>query len=217
VLDAGCGLGEHSIRVAREGYTLYGIDISSAALAEAQRRAESAGVADRVCFEHGDVTNLAIPDGSFSRVFSWGVVIHIREAEKALAELVRVLRPGGRLALYVTNAAALDYPLLAMARAVLGRSGPAIKHYPLGYGCWYGPEGNGLWVWRIDIRALTRQIERLGLVQTHRIAGSLTELHVRLRGAARKLLLHLNNTWYRWPGLAGPCVTNLLVFEKPAR
>lgn len=215
VLDAGCGLGDHAIRVARQGHRVHAIDISAVALDEARRRAHLAGVADKILFERGDLTDLKLKDESFDRVYSWGVVIHIPGADRALTELTRILKPGGRLALYVTNDRAWDYSILTAACFVLRRSSPDLDRSPLGRGCWYDLQGKPLWVWRFDIAALVRRLEFLGLRQTHRIAGSLTEIQRRLPRPLRHLLLWANNAWYRLRLPPGPCVTNLLVFEKP--
>jgi SAM-dependent methyltransferase len=216
VLDAGCGPGEHSIRVARDGCLVHGIDLSHPVLEEAQHRVQKAGLEGKIRFEYGDLTNLDIDDESYKYVFSWGVIIHIPELERALSELARILKPGGRLALYTTNASAWDYIVLGAARAVARRSHPALEKSQLGRGCWYDLNEERLWVWRIDVEALTRRMESLGFRRTQRIAGSLTEIHCRLKGVLRQLLLCVNSTWYALGLPAGPCVTNLLVFEKLA-
>ena len=189
VLDAGCGPGEHSIRLARDGCLVHGIDISPAVLEEAKRRVKKAGLEGKIRFEYGDLTNLTLDDESYQYIFSWGVIIHIPELARALSELVRILKPGGRLALYTTNASAWDYVVLGAARAVFRRSHPALEESRLGRGCWYDLNEERLWVWRVDVEALTRHMESLGLRRTHRIAGSLTEIHCRLKGVLRQLLL----------------------------
>lgn len=216
VLDAGCGPGEHSIRMARSGCRVHAIDISTSVLEEASRRVAAAGFSGSVTFEQADLTALHFQDASFDRIFSWGVAIHIPQVEKAFAELSRILRPGGRLALFVTNARACDYTLLGIARAVMRRPGPELLNQSLGRGCWYGSEPSRLWVWRFNLHALTDYLGSLGLRRTHRIAGSLTELHVRVKGIGRNLLLRANNAWYGLGLPAWPCVTNLLIFEKSA-
>src|SRR5262245_42125638 len=77
VLDAGCGTGVHSIRVARLGFKVHAIDISGVVLHNAEQNAQKAGVADRIKFEQGDLTKLRFADASFDNIFSWGVIIHI--------------------------------------------------------------------------------------------------------------------------------------------
>ncbi len=65
--------------------------------------AAAEGVADRVAVETGDITKLPFPDASFDAVISMTVIhnIHARDGrDQALRELVRVLKPGGRIALF---------------------------------------------------------------------------------------------------------------------
>jgi SAM-dependent methyltransferase len=163
VLDAGCGPGVHSIRVARAGLKVKAIDISGTMLAEARRRVERAGVADSVEFARGDLTRLGFPDEALHRVFSWGVIIHIRDIERALDELVRIVAPGGRLALYVTNASAWDHKIETAARSLLRRPLRGVERLPMGRGVWYDWKGERLWVWWIEARALTRHLKARGM------------------------------------------------------
>jgi len=215
VLDAGCGPGEHAIRAARAGHRVLAIDFSTAVLDEARRRAQRAGLADRIEFERGDLTALRFADASFDRVFSWGVIIHIPEIERALSELARILSPGGKLALYVTNRRAWDYALLDALGPLRRRRTPPLQKTPLGEGCWYDTPKGRLWVWRIDVEGLTRHMAQRGLTRTHLLPGTFTELHVRLHGAMRAPLLWINDAWHALHGPARPCVANLLIFEKP--
>lgn len=216
VLDAGTGPGVHAIRVAGLGHRVHGIDISGAALAEARRRIAEAGVSDRVTLEQADLTALPYADASYRCVFSWGVVIHIPPVEKALSELARILAPGGRLALYIINASALDHRLLACSRALLHRRRPTFEQGRLGSGCWYGVGEDRLWVWRLDTRAVVDCMQAHGLVLRDRRPGTLTELHRRVPWPVSSLLLHANNGYHRLGLSARPCITHLLVFEKPA-
>jgi ubiquinone/menaquinone biosynthesis C-methylase UbiE len=146
ILDAGCGPGLHSIRVACAGYSVHAIDISATVLEEARRRATEAGVVDRICFKQGDHTELNLPSASYDAVFSWGVLMHIPDLSKALEELVRVLKPGGRLALQTTNGQAWDYLGERLARLVL-RKHKSMEQHEFWTGCWYVFQGERLWVW----------------------------------------------------------------------
>lgn len=214
VLDAGCGPGVHSIRAARAGLKVKAIDISDTMLAEARRRVQRAGCEDSIEFAREDLTRLSFPDGAFRFVFSWGVIIHIRDIEKALDELIRVVAPGGRLALYVTNASAWDHRFEAMARFLLRKPLKGLEQLPMGPGIWYDWKGDRLWVWRIDSRALTRYVEARGMKRITRKIGEFSELQLRLRGPLRHLLLHWNNLAYRLGLPPGPASTNLYIFEK---
>lgn len=214
VLDAGCGPGVHAIRAARAGLMVKAIDISETMLAEARRRVERAGVADSVEFAREDLTRLSFPDSAFHHVFSWGVIIHIRDIERALDELIRIVAPGGRLALHVTNASAWDHKLETLARFLIRKPLTGVEHLPMGRGIWYDWQGERLWVWRIDTQALTRYVEARGMRRIARVVGEFSEFQQRLRGPLRRLLLHGNNVAYRLGLPPGPASTNLFVFEK---
>jgi SAM-dependent methyltransferase len=214
VLDAGCGPGVHAIRAVRAGLKVTAIDISESMLAEARRRVERAGAGVSVEFAREDLTRLSFPDGAFRHVFSWGVIIHIRNIERALDELVRIVAPGGRLALYVTNAAAWDHKLEAAARFLIRKPLKGLERLPMGPGMWYDWQGDRLWVWRIDARALTRYLEAHGMKRIARVGGEFSEIQHKVRDPLRRLLLYANNLAYRLGVPPGPASSNLFVFEK---
>jgi ubiquinone/menaquinone biosynthesis C-methylase UbiE len=97
ILDAGCGTGEITRRLAElfPRARLLGVDIVDAHLAHAAARAATLG--DRVRFEHRSVYDLGLPAASFDLTVCRHVLQAIPHAELVLAELVRVTRPGGRL------------------------------------------------------------------------------------------------------------------------
>ena len=214
VLDAGCGPGVHSIRVAQQNFQVVAIDISKTMLEEAKKRIEKAGVIDNIKFQQEDLTALSFSDASFEYVFSWGVIIHIHDIEKALNELSRIVAPKGKLALYITNKQALDHPIEAIARFLLRKPMSGQEKLPMGNGIWYDFNGQRLWVWQFDTNAVTKYIEARGFRKTHHIIGELTENQRRVGGIIRILLLKLSNLcyWLKLPPVIGS--TNLLVFEK---
>jgi SAM-dependent methyltransferase len=111
VLDAGCGRGLGLIGCAKKLSTgkAVGIDLwaekdlSNNNPGATQANAMAEGVADQVEVETGDITKLPFSDSSFDAIISMTVIHNIpsRAArDQALRELVRVLRPGGRIALF---------------------------------------------------------------------------------------------------------------------
>lgn len=98
VLDVGCGIGAPAFYLARErGLVVEGVTISGRQVERASRAAVEAALADRVTFRLADVTELPQSDGAFDAVWSLESLHHVVDRSRALREIVRVLRPGGRV------------------------------------------------------------------------------------------------------------------------
>jgi ubiquinone/menaquinone biosynthesis C-methylase UbiE len=97
VLDVACGTGGVAFRAARAGADVVGIDISADQLAKARRTADEEGLAVR--FDEGDCEMLPYDTAEFHAVASAFGAIFAPDHERTAAELARVCRPGGRLAL----------------------------------------------------------------------------------------------------------------------
>jgi ubiquinone/menaquinone biosynthesis C-methylase UbiE len=72
-----------------------------------RKRLELAGLAADV--QEADAEALPYPDASFDFVWSWGVIHHSESTDRVIAEIARVLRPGGRLALMVYHRTSLTF------------------------------------------------------------------------------------------------------------
>jgi ubiquinone/menaquinone biosynthesis C-methylase UbiE len=106
VLDAGCGPGTDTIDLAAlvgAAGKVVGVDYDPAMLAEADRRAEQAGVCDRVEHKQADATSLPFEAGSFDSCRSERLFQHLLEPAKALSEMARVTRPGGWIVVLDTD------------------------------------------------------------------------------------------------------------------
>jgi SAM-dependent methyltransferase len=99
VLEVGCGPGRLSMRLARRyGLAVTGLDIDPAMIGRARANADRAGTGGGLgpSFLVGDVASLPFPDGSFDLVVSTLSMHHWAEQAVGLAEIGRVLCPGGR-------------------------------------------------------------------------------------------------------------------------
>jgi SAM-dependent methyltransferase len=92
--EAGSGAGRFTEILLDAGAVVATFDATDAILTN---RENNAGKGD-VAFFRGDICHIPFGDGQFDRVFCYGVLQHVPDHERALAELVRVLKPGGRLA-----------------------------------------------------------------------------------------------------------------------
>jgi ubiquinone/menaquinone biosynthesis C-methylase UbiE len=101
ILEVAPGPGYHAIEMARLGHTVTGLDISRTMVEIATEEAHSAGVtAD---FRHGDATALPFPPASFDLIVCQAAFKNFLDPVRALDEMHRVLRPGGRAVIQDLN------------------------------------------------------------------------------------------------------------------
>ena len=97
MLDVGCGAGQIAVPAARAGALVTGVDIASNLIERARARAASEGVDVR--FDEGDAEMLPYPDAAFDLVVSLIGAMFAPRPSLVAAELLRVCRPGGRIAM----------------------------------------------------------------------------------------------------------------------
>lgn len=103
VLDVGCGTARHMLLMKHFDVGEYlGLDRSSASLNIAREVADEEGF-DRFRPLEGDLFKTPFSDGSFDVVVSWGVLHHTPDPYRGLAEMVRVCRKGGFVAIFLYN------------------------------------------------------------------------------------------------------------------
>ena len=107
VLEIGCGLGTDGAQFAEAGADYTGVDLTEAAVELARRRFELFDLPGT--FKTADAENLPFPDESFDLVYSHGVLHHTPETGKAIQEIHRVLRPGGRAVVMLYHRGSYNY------------------------------------------------------------------------------------------------------------
>jgi SAM-dependent methyltransferase len=99
VLDAGCGVGYGSAMLARAGATeLVGVDVSTKAIEAASQRAP-----ENTSFVAGDIHALPFDDDRFDLAVCFEVIEHVDRQDEVIAELARILAPGGVVAISSPN------------------------------------------------------------------------------------------------------------------
>ena len=100
VLEIGCGIGMDSYLMARHALRVTGIDLTDIAIETVRSRFAREGLDGT--FEIGDAEALHFPDEHFDYVYSFGVLHHVADTERAVREVWRVLKMGGeaRIMLY---------------------------------------------------------------------------------------------------------------------
>jgi ubiquinone/menaquinone biosynthesis C-methylase UbiE len=99
LLDVGCGPGSITRGLAERlaPGQVVGLDLSKETLASAQQDASARGL-ENLQYEEGSVYQLPFPDASFDVAYAHQVLQHLREPSAALCEMLRVVRPGGLVA-----------------------------------------------------------------------------------------------------------------------
>lgn len=198
ILDLGCGTGQDAIALAhivgKEGEVV-GIDRSEAMIREARQRA--AGLDLPVRFEVGDASALPFPDNHFDGCRADRVFQHLADPEAALAELVRVVRPGGSVVVTDPDygSAMIDVSDIHLARRVKTFLSDLVANP------WSGRRLHGMFqgaglldltlsmqIWQTDLAGLTEQfhlhealavMEQKGLITGAEAAGLIAELEAR--------------------------------------
>ncbi len=107
VLEIGCGLGTDGAQFADAGADYTGVDLTEAAVDLARKRFELFDLPGKL--QTADAENLAFEDESFDLVYSHGVLHHTPEIGKAVREIHRILRPGGRAVVMLYHRGSYNY------------------------------------------------------------------------------------------------------------
>jgi SAM-dependent methyltransferase len=127
VLEIGCGLGTDGAQFAAAGADYTGVDLTEAAVALARRRFELFDLPGN--FQTADAENLDFADDSFDLVYSHGVLHHTPETAKAIRQIHRVLRPGGRAVVMLYHRDSYNYRVNI---SVLRRAGAQLLRWESG-------------------------------------------------------------------------------------
>jgi SAM-dependent methyltransferase len=174
VLDVGSAAGAVSVMLADRGWTVDGIDISEGMVRWARERIAREGRTG-LTFQVADIDALPFRDGEFDAIVAMGVIEYLHDDAKALDELVRVLRSGGRIVLTTPN---LLSPFRWLDQGIRRVEKPLI---PLLRRVRYGAEGSAararadtprLFHKEYSLGGIARQLERRGITVERRSGHS---------------------------------------------
>ncbi|MGA8992885.1 MAG: methyltransferase domain-containing protein [Nocardioidaceae bacterium] len=137
VLDMGCGAGRHAYEAFRRGADVVAFDQDGDELAgvrelfAAMREAGEVPAGAEADIKQGDALSLPFPDGEFDRVVAAEVLEHIPDDITSVAELARVLRPGGTIAVSVPRWLP-ERVCWALSEAYHGNEGGHVRIYTAG-------------------------------------------------------------------------------------
>jgi SAM-dependent methyltransferase len=215
ILDAGCGSGTKSAHLAMRGFQVVGVDISERILETGRANLDNSGLSDRVTLQLADLTAMSFNDGAFRGVLCWGVLMHVPEVEKAIAELARVTRPGGTIVISEGNRYSIQAVGLRWLKRLLNRERAEVRARPSGVELWEETSAGRLVTRQSDIKWLIGEFGRHGAQLIERRSGQFTEVFTLIPWKPVRTAVHaFNNGWFRWPRFAGPAFGNLLVFRK---
>jgi len=107
VLEIGCGLGTDGAQFAKAGADYTGVDLTDAAIELARKRFELFDLPGN--FQTSDAESLDFADNSFDLAYSHGVLHHTPDTARAIQEIHRVLRPGGRAIVMLYHRGSYNY------------------------------------------------------------------------------------------------------------
>jgi 2-polyprenyl-3-methyl-5-hydroxy-6-metoxy-1,4-benzoquinol methylase len=215
VLDPGCGDATHTIAIAQRGYDCTGVDISETILEAARANISAAGLSDRARVVCSSLEELAFPNESFDLIHCRGVLMHIPRWKDALAQLVRVARPGGHLVLFEGNTQALETSLVRALRW-LRKPASRIQDEPGGVESWAVLQGQPFVVRVARIAYMQRQLADWGLMSKHRWASEFWDVYRFPKGGVRNTIIRFNSAWFRLRLPARWSSGNILIVRKQA-
>lgn len=93
ILEIGCGLGTMSMLWAQNGNNITSVDLNPTSITQTKHRFEQLGLSGDIHEE--DANQLSFQENTFDYAYSWGVLHHSPQLERSIAEMMRVIRPGG--------------------------------------------------------------------------------------------------------------------------
>jgi ubiquinone/menaquinone biosynthesis C-methylase UbiE len=190
LLEVGCGPAVMMPELLAMGFEAHGIDVSGEMIRRARQRMAGHPLERRCSFSVDDVERLHIADGSYDALLCMGVLEYLPRYSRALAEISRVLKPGGIAVLALPNRASAYHVaraayvnLRAFERRLRGRRGP----YKLAH--------NRCVPWKFDRELAANGLRKLESRACNFMFFPLQELAPRIADALNRALQPLSDAW----------------------
>jgi ubiquinone/menaquinone biosynthesis C-methylase UbiE len=216
LLDAGCGICDYSLRLAKHDFAITAVDFSASVLENARANVRAAGFEHKIQLQRENLLSLSFADGSFDRILCWGVLMHIPEVEQAMTELARVLKPGGTLVISESNVASFESRLLFRVKRLFGIQKETLVETAAGTEHWATGSFGKLVTRQTNTTWLIKRFNDMGLPVQEHVAGQFTELYNRFSPGSfiSKAIHGFNRFWFEHVRLPGPAFGNIMFFKK---
>ena len=214
ILDAGCGNCQHTVRLAKRGFRCFSVDFSEEVIKKAESYVQEQALQEQVTLKCEDITNLSFENDSFEYIFCWGVLMHIPDLDKAVAELGRVLKPSGKIIISEVNKNSLQAILTYIIRKIIP-SKYQITMTPRGMEYWIETSTGPLLARKSDVGYLKNILRQNNITVKQRWPGRFTELYIWLPHSILRKPIHAwNEFWFRFIRLPQLAFGNILYGEK---
>lgn len=220
LLDAGCGNCAHSMRIANRGFFIQAIDFAEPVLEMARENVNVKGLEDKISIKQENISALTFHDETFNYILCWTVLMHIPHLEKAISELIRVLKPGGALVIYEDNMYSLQSIILRnlkrfLLKPFLGKAEAEAKKTPAGIEHWIISSAGTLLYREANTRWLIERFKSNGFTVKKHIPGQFTTAYtvVSFR-LLRKLIHSFNKLWFRYIKIPHLALGNIIILQK---
>lgn len=212
-LDAGCGVGSHSFRIAKRGYRCIGVDLSESVVKIARENATVRGWESRTSFVCEALEDLGFADSSFDAVHCRGVLMHIPQWEKALANLYRVLKPGGRIAILEGNDKSMEMAIVLLFRKIQTRKSKMVKT-EAGFEFWSEENGQPFVARVANTQRLMNELEANRGSVFKRFGHEFWDIHRFPSGVLRNTAMRFNYLYFLLGLPSFGCAGNSIIGEK---
>jgi SAM-dependent methyltransferase len=191
-------------------YRCVGVDISETILKQAEQNLARSGLAGRVRFQSESLEDLSFADGTFDAVHCRGVLMHVPNWERALGQLCRVLKPGGKVVIFESNTAAVEAGRVRRVRSARSR----VVRTAGGLEFCAEKDGQPMVTRIADMPYLLGRLRAFGVEPVARFATEFWDVYRFAPGLCRDLAIRFNRLWFALRLPTGPSIDNAVVGEK---